>query len=447
MAAILIVEDDLTFSRILNAFLEKNGFDVKVKNSVKDGLDALAKESFDLALFDYRLPDGNGLELLQKVRVEYKMPVIMMTSFNDVRTAVKAIQWGAADYILKPVYPEELLMSIRGILGGTKESSEPVLEYIEGESPSSVKLFEHVRLIAPTEFSVVIGGESGTGKEFVARTVHDLSKRKDGPFIAVDCGALSNELAASELFGHVKGSFTGAITDRTGTFEQANKGTLFLDEIGNLSHEIQVKLLRAIQERTIHRVGSNNNITVDVRIIAATNDDLSERAKAGTFREDLYHRLNEFSLHAPPLRERGDDLLLFLNLFRATANRELDRKVTDFSPEVIATFRKYNWPGNLRELRNVVRRAVLFTTGSTVDISSIPPEMKEAMIQLNQKNERDQYSDIKDLKSIQEATERQMIAKTLIDTGYNKAKTARLLNIDRKTLYMKMEKYNIKESS
>lgn len=445
MSKILIVEDDLTFSRILTAFLEKNGFDVKVKHSVTDGIDALTKSTFDLALFDYRLPDGNGLDLLQKVRQEYRMPVVMMTSFNDVRTAVKAIQWGAADYVLKPVFPEELLMSIRQILG-TKDTSEPIVEYIEGESPSAKKLFEHVKLIAPTEFSVVIGGESGTGKEFVARTVHELSKRKDGPFIAVDCGALSPDLAASELFGHVKGSFTGAITDRVGSFEQASKGTLFLDEIGNLSYEIQVKLLRAIQERTIHRVGGNNNINVDVRIIVATNDDLSERAKDGTFREDLYHRLNEFTLQAPALRERGDDLILFMDLFRGIANRELDRQVKEFSPEVIATFRKYNWPGNLRELRNVVRRSILFTTGSTVEMSSIPPEMMETIVP-QQKNIREELSDIKDLKSIQESTERQLIAKTLIDTGYNKAKTARLLNIDRKTLYMKMEKYNIKENS
>lgn len=447
MANLLIVEDDLTFSRILTAFLEKNGFDVKVKHSVTDGIDALSKSTFDLALFDYRLPDGNGLDLLQKVRQEYRMPVVMMTSFNDVRTAVKAIQWGAADYVLKPVFPEELLMSIRQILGGSKETPAPIVEYIEGESASAKKLFEHVKLIAPTEFSVVIGGESGTGKEFVARTVHNLSKRKDGPFIAVDCGALSPELAASELFGHVKGSFTGAITDRVGSFEQASKGTLFLDEIGNLSYEIQVKLLRAIQERTIHRVGGNNNINVDVRIIVATNDDLAERAKAGTFREDLYHRLNEFTLQTPALRERGDDLLMFMDLFREIANRELDRKVKDFSPEVIATFRKYNWPGNLRELRNVVRRSILFTTGSTVDMSSIPPEMTETMVQQQQKLQKDEFSDVKDLKSIQESTERQLIAKTLLDTGYNKAKTARLLNIDRKTLYMKMEKYNIKENS
>jgi len=441
MAAILIVEDDLTFSRILNAFLEKNGFAVKVAHSIAEGADVLNTASFDLALFDYRLPDGNGLDLLQKVRKEHRMPVIMMTSFNDVRTAVKAIQCGAADYILKPVYPEELLISIRQILG-TKESAS--VEYIEGQSPSSIKLFEHVRLIAPTEFSVVIGGESGTGKEFVARTVHGLSKRKDGPFLAVDCGALSPELAASELFGHVKGSFTGAAGDRMGTFELASKGTLFLDEIGNLSHEIQVKLLRAIQERTIHRVGSNQDINVDVRIIVATNDDLAERVKAATFREDLYHRLNEFSLQVPALRERGDDLLSFMSLFRETANKELDRHVKEFSPEVITIFRKYGWPGNLRELRNVIRRAILFTTGSTVDASAIPPEMKEFTVP---KIHKEEFSDIKDLKSIQETTERQLIAKTLIDTGYNKAKTARLLNIDRKTLYLKMEKYNIKENS
>ncbi len=348
------------------------------------------------------------------------MPIIMMTSFNDVRTAVKAIQVGAADYILKPVYPDELLVSIRGILN-TKGST--VVEQIEGESSTSLKLFEHVRLIAPTEFSVVIGGESGTGKEFVARTIHSLSKRKDGPFVAVDCGALSNELAASELFGHTKGAFTGALGERMGTFEQAHKGTLFLDEIGNLSLEIQMKLLRALQERTIHRVGSNNHISVDVRILVASNDDLSERVKEGAFREDLYHRMNEFALHVPALRERGDDLLLFMSLFRETANLELDRHVKEFSPKVIDIFRKYMWPGNLRELRNVVRRAVLFTTGSTIEISSIPAEMTEAVsgngIRANELN------DVHDLKSIHESTERQMISKTLLDTGYNKAKTAR----------------------
>jgi len=439
MAAILIVEDDLTFSRILNAFLQKNGFDVTIAHSFKDGLEALSGSNFDLALFDYRLPDGNGLELLQQVRHSHQMPIIMMTSFNDVRTAVKAIQVGAADYILKPVYPDELLVSIRRILN-TKEIA--VVEQIEGESPSSLKLFEYVRLIAPTEMSVVIGGESGTGKEFVARTIHGLSKRKDGPFVAVDCGALSNELAASELFGHIKGSFTGAVGDRMGTFEAASKGTLFLDEIGNLSHEIQVKLLRAIQERTIHKVGSNTNINVDVRIIVASNDELAERVKDGAFREDLYHRINEFGLQVPALRERGDDLLLFMSLFRETANRELDRHVKDFSPRVIDIFRKYMWPGNLRELRNVVRRAVLFTNGDTIEMSSIPAEMTETVSHNNLR--ATELNDVHDLKSIHESTERHLISKTLLDTGYNKAKTARLLNIDRKTLYLKMEKYNIK---
>jgi two-component system response regulator HydG len=442
--AILIVEDDLTFSRILHAFLVKNGFEVKVAHSFQEGSDTLNTGSFELALFDYRLPDGNGLELLRQVRQSQPMPVIMMTSFNDVRTAVKAIQWGASDYILKPVFPEELLMSIRQILG-TKE--KVVAEYIEGQSQQSTKLFEHVRLIAPTEFSVVIGGESGTGKEFVARTIHNLSKRKDGPFVAVDCGVLSTDLAASELFGHVKGSFTGATSDRKGNFEAASKGTLFLDEIGNLSHEIQVKLLRAIQERTIHRVGSNTNINVDVRIIVATNDDLLERVKVGTFREDLYHRLNEFALHVPALRDRGDDLLLFASLFRETANLELNREVKQIAPEVMAIFRKYAWPGNLRELRNVIRRAALFTTGNTIELSSIPPEMSEAISAKARLIQADEFAGVQDLKSIQESTERQLIAKTLLDTGYNKAKTARLLNIDRKTLYIKMEKYNIKENS
>src|ERR1041385_3506370 len=435
MAAILIVEDDLTFSRILTAFLTKNGFEVKVAHSLKEGREVLNDSRVDLGLFDYRLPDGNGLELLQEVRHTHHMPIVMMTSFNDVRTAVKAIQVGAADYILKPVYPDELLVSIRRILE-TKDTT--VVEYIEGESPASLKLFEHVRLIAPTEFSVVIGGESGTGKEFVARTIHNLSKRKDGPFVAVDCGSLSNELAASELFGHTKGSFTGAIGERIGTFEEAHKGTLFLDEIGNLSPEVQVKLLRAIQERMIHRVGSNNHIAVDVRIIVATNDDLSERVKDGAFREDLYHRLNEFALHVPALRERGDDLVLFMSLFRETANRELDRHTKEFSGKVIDIFHRYMWPGNLRELRNVVRRAVLFTTGDIIEISSIPAEMTEAVS--NNGLKVSELNDVQDLKSIHESTERQLISKTLLDTGYNKAKTARLLNIDRKTLYLKMEK-------
>lgn len=439
MTAILIVEDDLTFSRILTAFLQKNDFEVKVAHSVKESLEVLRDATFDLALFDYRLPDGNGLELLQEVKHTHHMPIIMMTSFNDVRTAVKAIQVGAADYILKPVYPDELLVSIRRILD-TKETL--VVEHIEGESPASLKLFEHVRLIAPTEFSVLIGGESGTGKEFVARTIHSLSKRKDGPFIAVDCGALSNELAASELFGHTKGSFTGAVGERIGTFEQAHKGTLFLDEIGNLSLEVQVKLLRAIQERTIHRVGSNTHISVDVRIIVASNEDLSESVKDGAFREDLYHRLNEFALHVPSLRDRSDDLLLFMSLFRETANRELDRHVKDFSPKVVDIFYRYMWPGNLRELRNVIRRAVLFTNGDTIEISSIPAEMTEAVFGNGLKVS--EMSSVQDLKSIHENTERQLISKTLLDTGYNKAKTARLLNIDRKTLYLKMEKYNIK---
>ncbi|HZY82779.1 MAG TPA: sigma-54 dependent transcriptional regulator [Cyclobacteriaceae bacterium] len=440
MASILVVEDDLTFSRILHEFLKKNGYGVTVRHSFKDGTEALSTTSFDLALFDYRLPDGNGLDLLEQARQNTRMPAIMMTSFNDVRTAVKAIQWGATDYILKPVYPEELLVTIHKALGEKPKDQTSESNFIEGESEGAKKLFEHVRLIAPTDMSVVIGGESGTGKEFVARTIHQLSKRKNGPFVAVDCGVLSADLAASELFGHIKGSFTGAVADRAGNFEAASKGTLFLDEIGNLSYDIQVKLLRAIQEKTIRRLGGNTDINVDVRIIVASNENLLNRTKAGTFREDLYHRLNEFGLSVPALRERGNDLTLFASLFREMANRELTRNVKGFSREVMEVFRQYPWPGNLRELKNVVRRAVLFTKGDTIDLSSIPVEMTEPQPMVKE----DHIGNVQDLKSIQESTERTLIAKTLVDTGYNKAKTARLLNIDRKTLYLKMEKYNIK---
>jgi two-component system response regulator HydG len=439
MASILVVEDDLTFSRILNEFLKKNGYEVTIRHSFKDGTEALGGTSFDLALLDYRLPDGNGLDLLRQARQNSRMPAIIMTSFNDVRTAVKAIQWGATDYIIKPVYPEELLAIIHQALGDDEKERRVESNFIEGESDGARKLFEHVRLIAPTDMSVVIGGESGTGKEFVARTIHQLSRRKNGPFVAVDCGVLSTDLAASELFGHVKGSFTGAISDHPGNFEAASRGTLFLDEIGNLSYDIQVKLLRAIQEKTIRRLGGNTDINVDVRIIVASNENLLNRTKAGTFREDLYHRLNEFGLWVPPLRERGNDLVLFASLFREMANRELNRNVKGFSREVMDVFKQYPWHGNLRELKNVIRRAALFTKGDTIEMSAIPPQMTEPQPMV-----KEDLPGVQDLKSIQETTERTLIAKTLIDTGYNKAKTARLLNIDRKTLYIKMEKYNIK---
>lgn len=448
MASILLIEDDLTFSRILEGFLTRKGFSVTVHNKGKEGLKTFQSQNVDFVLLDYRLPDMTGMDILLEIRKSNSgVPVVIMTSFSDIRTAVKAIKAGAYEYITKPVNPDELLMILEQALKKEKDkSSRPVSpslkteDFVEGTSAVARQLHDFVKLVAPTNMSVLIEGESGTGKENVARSIHRLSPRSKKPFIAVDCGALSQELAGSELFGHVKGAFTGAMLDKVGQFEAAHGGTIFLDEVGNLSYEVQVKLLRAIQERIIQPIGSNKEIKIDVRILTATNDDLSESVKKGAFREDLYHRLNEFKLKVPALRERDDDLYAFLNFFRESANTELGREVNSFHPEVIKLFEQYDWPGNLRELKNVVKRAVLLTQGDVVTTEALPAEMLAA---LHAGSVREKTTGIYDLKALQEVQEREMIIKTLHEVRYNKSKAARILNIDRKTLYLKMEKYGI----
>jgi two-component system, NtrC family, response regulator HydG len=447
MAAILLIEDDLTFSRILEGFLGKHGHTINIQHKGKDGIKTFTSRGFDMVLLDYRLPDATGMEILSELKAHNpEVPVVIMTSFNDIRTAVKAIKAGALEYITKPVNPEELLMLVGQALKREQKVEVPSEitrnDFVAGKSSFARQLQEHMRLVAPTNMSVLIQGESGTGKENVARTIHAMSPRAKGPFVAVDCGALSKELAGSELFGHVKGAFTGAMLDKIGQFEAAHKGTIFLDEVGNLSYDVQVKLLRAIQERIIQPIGSNKEIKVDVRILTATNDDLAESVKKGQFREDLYHRVNEFKLEVPALRDRGDDFYEFLDHFRESANKELGRKVKGFSQEVLDLFQKYDWPGNLRELKNVVKRAVLLTTTDQVQMNAIPAEMVEGMNHdhhpIGGKGEP-----IYDLKLLQENQEREMIMKTLQEVRYNKSKAARILNIDRKTLYLKMEKYGI----
>ncbi|HYC85475.1 MAG TPA: sigma-54 dependent transcriptional regulator [Chryseosolibacter sp.] len=447
MAAILLIEDDLTFTRILEGFLGKHGHKVKVESKGKDGLKTFNSQGFDMVLLDYRLPDATGMEILTEIKkANPDTPVVIMTNFNDIRTAVKAIKSGALEYITKPVNPEELLMVLQQALQREKkiEHQPPSIEqrnFVLGTSRQARELQDFVRLVAPTGMSVLIEGESGTGKENIARTIHILSPRSKAPFVAVDCGALSKELAGSELFGHVKGAFTGAVVDKLGQFEAAHKGTIFLDEVGNLSYDVQVKLLRAIQERIIQPIGSNKEIKVDVRIITATNDDLSESVKKGEFREDLYHRLNEFKLKVPALRERLQDFNEFLEFFRNEANRELGRKVLSFHPDVLRLFQQYDWPGNLRELKNVVKRAVLLTTSDEVNMNAIPVEMVEGV--RHSQAPKEAAPQIYDLKVLQEAQEKEVIIKTLQEVRYNKSKAARILNIDRKTLYLKMEKYGI----
>ncbi|WP_439585784.1 sigma-54-dependent transcriptional regulator [Dyadobacter bucti] len=457
MAHLLLVEDDSTFSKLLSNFLGKHGHQVKVCTNIKDAREALSGKNnsdgpYEVLMLDYRLPDGNSVDFLKIIRNEgIRIPAFIMTSFHDVRTAVTAMQIGAFDYITKPVNPEELLMVLREALNRGEEVSEikveqktkvnakmekQALEFIEGKSAISKQLYEYVRLVSPTDMSVIIQGESGTGKEHVAKSIHRLSKRSNGPFVAIDCGSLSKELAASELFGHKKGAFTGALQDKIGQFEAADGGTLFLDEIGNLGYDVQIKLLRALQERIIVPIGSTQQVKVDVRLIAATNEDLMTSAANGDFREDLYHRLNEFKIEVPPLRRRGEDIGIFIQHFVEKANQELGRNVRELSKEVMDVFNKYDWPGNLRELNNVIKRLVLLSKEEVATLSALPAEMITAM-------EDQQKPSGSDLKALQETHEKEMIEKVLQEVRYNKSKAAKLLNIDRKTLYYKIEKYHI----
>ena len=441
MANILLVEDDKTFIQILQGFLEKHGHEVDAKNCIKDAVASIEKKEYELILLDYRLPDGVGIDLIKLLRSRnIKTPIIVITSFNDIRTAVNALKMGAFDYITKPVIPDELIMIINEAISKKEpkkvNSVTKSNQFVEGNSKKSIQLNEYIKLVAPTEVSVIIQGESGTGKEHIARSIHSMSKRSKEPFVAIDCGTLSTELAASELFGHSKGSFTGAMFDKKGQFEMANKGTFFLDEVGNLSYDVQIKLLRTLQEKVIQPIGSNRNVKIDVRIVTATNEDLLSKVKNGTFREDLYHRLNEFKILVPALRERKGDLGAFIQHFITLSNNELEKNVTHVSDEVMQIFSLYEWPGNLRELKNSIKRAVLLTKGDTIEKNVLPEEM---ILETFTNPSESEF----DLKALHGTSEKEIIIKTLREVKYNKSKAARLLNIDRKTLYLKLAKYNI----
>lgn len=445
MSKILIVDDDPAFCLMLATFLQKSGFETNRALSAKECLSTIKKDAYDLVLTDLRLPDLTGIDLLKELKLaEPQVPVVLMTGYGDIKTAVQAIKLGAFEYVTKPINPDEILLIAKGALAENSSSlptttSGPSFQYITGVSPQSLQLQEYITLVAPTIMSVLIRGESGTGKEYIARMIHQQSQRKEKPFVALDCGALSNELAASELFGHIKGSFTGAINDKVGQFELANGGTIFLDEIGNLSYQVQIKLLRAIQERKIKKIGGKNDISVDVRIIAASNEDLRKKVKDQGFREDLYHRLNEFTMEVPPLRERGEDIDLFAAHFLDQSNNELGKQVKKFSDEVRNVFHEYDWPGNIRELKNVIKRAVLLVNGQVISPDQIPAEIIYCH---NAANNSSQISS-QDLKKQTEVQEREIILNTLEKTRYNKSKAAELLNIDRKTLYNKMKQYHI----
>jgi len=471
--SVLIIDDDPTFCLMLKSFLSKKDFATETAFSGAEAINQVKNNNFDIVLSDFRLPDTDGLELLENIReIKPGTPVIIMTSYADIRIAVKAMKIGAYEYVTKPVNPDEILLTIKNALNrdkdnlvvslppsqhtgkieqptGKKSTLKNGFEYVEGNSDTANRIMQYIDVVAPTNLSVIINGESGTGKEYVAKMIHQKSNRSHKPFVSIDCGALSKELAASELFGHIKGSFTGAISDKTGQFVFADGGTIFLDEIGNLTYEIQVQLLRAIQERRIRKIGSNQDVEIDVRIIVATNEDLMEAVKKGNFREDLYHRLNEFTIVVPSLRDRGTDIDIFAGHFLNLANTELSKSVDDFDEEVKTIFRKYSWPGNLREMRNVVRRAVLLTSGNLVKKETLPHEIvfekrEEANVNNNiHSTPQNNVEQPSDLKSLAEKTERELIINTLVKVNYNKSKAATLLKIDRKTLYNKMKLYKI----
>lgn len=446
---ILVVDDDITFALMLRTWLSKRGFGVETASSVAAARTALAAGGFSLVLSDMRLPDEDGIALLQWMAgAGVVAPVIVMTSYAEIQNAVRCMKLGACDYVAKPVNPDELLKKIREALDASVQAAPAVksvqkaggnaagqpLNYIEGRSDAARQLYEHIRLVAPTNMSVLVNGASGTGKEHVAQLIHRGSKRAGKPFVAVDCGAIPRDLAASEFFGHVKGAFTGALADKTGAFEAADGGTLFLDEIGNLSYETQVQLLRALQERRIRPVGSNREIPVDIRLVAATNEDLEAAIARGSFRADLYHRINSFTLRMPCLRQMRSDIPLFADFFLDQANRELDKRIVGFDAAAAAALVACDWPGNLRQLKNAVMSATLLAAGEYVTICDLPAEVTGGPAE---------EPAAASLSLRDPASEEVQIRRAIAAAGGNKSQAAKLLGIDRKTLYNKLHLYGI----
>lgn len=475
MTSILIVEDDITYGMMLKTWLGKKGFQVTSASSIARAQKHIESETVDLILSDLRLPDKDGIDLLKWLGEHgLQIPLIIMTGYADIQSAVQAMKLGACDYIAKPVNPDELLKKIGEALNASSSTLKQIMhssrtddaftpnrpsvspkqtmhsdkmknqplkgaegslsssDFLEGESDAAKQLYNYVKLVSPTNMSVLINGASGTGKEYVAHRIHQLSKRADRPFVAIDCGSIPKELAASEFFGHIKGAFTGALTDKTGAFVEANGGTIFLDEIGNLSYEVQIQLLRALQERKIRPVGSNKEISVDVRLVSATNENLEQAIEKGAFREDLYHRINEFTLRMPQLKDRREDILLFANFFLDQANREMDKQLTGFDDKASRALLEYPWPGNLRQMKNMVRRATLLAQGKFITINELN-ELKgpaPGIIGIPLRNEE---------------AEKHQIIEALRQTGNNKSRAAQLLGIDRKTLYNKLKLYNISD--
>ncbi len=464
---ILIIDDDFDMCTLLSRFLDKKGYQTEVAHNAAKGIAKFNEDHFDIVLCDFRLGDKDGKDVLLKIKeLKPKTIVIIITGYSDIKTAVDVIKLGAFDYITKPLIPDEVINVIEKSMAvpAEKGAAQPATveppknkksyvisankEFLIGQDGATAKVYKQIEIIAPTNYSVILYGESGTGKEVIAKTIHESSNRRNKPFIAMDCGTLSKELSGSELFGHVKGAFTGAITDKEGHFEMANGGTLFLDEVSNLAKDVQASLLRVIQERKFKRVGGTKEMDVDVRIIVASNENLQEAYQKGKFREDLYHRFNEFSINLPALRDRKDDIPLFADFFLDKTNEELQKNVEGYEEEVKQMFLNYSWPGNLREFRNVVRRAVLLTPSGLINAKVLPWEITQSLQNEFHQNGHDEFSDNMDLtykpvdlKDAAAKAEYETIMNVLKEVNFNKTKAAEILKIDRKTLYNKIKIY------
>ena len=465
---ILIIDDDMDLCSLLSRYLNRNSFVTDTAHTGAKGIARFKEGDYDLVICDYRLGDMEGIDVLKALRQHNPhIRVLMITGYSDIKTAVEVIKMGAFDYIVKPLIPDEVLSVLKKALDREQVTEEAASEkkvisrtgpvgngeYMVGSSPSTKALYDQINVVAETNYSIILYGESGTGKEVIARTIHQMSHRRDKPFVAMDCGTLSKELAGSELFGHVKGAFTGALQDKEGHFELADGGTLFLDEVANLSLDVQATLLRVIQERKIKRVGGNKEKDVDVRIVVASNENLQDAYRKGKFREDLYHRFNEFSINLPPLRHRPQDILAFADFFLHKTNEELGKDVAGFEEPVLQLFQQYSWPGNLREFRNVVRRSVLLTApGQKITTATLPWEMNQEPLR---PAETPTAASLgfgvppplpipgreTDLRDAALRAEYETIMSVLQQVNFNKKKAAELLKIDRKTLYNKIKAF------
>jgi two-component system, NtrC family, response regulator HydG len=460
---ILIVDDEIQICTLLTKILSKEGYEVDHSVSGTSALKMVKEKVYDVVFCDYRLKDKeiDGSVLSLKIReLSPTTGIIVMTGYPDIRIAIQLIKKGIYDYVVKPLNAAQaILLAQKVILHQTLASKEQLpaaiptetsvstlvspkgrlSQFVYGNGNSSRELHVEIKLIAPTDYSVVILGETGTGKESVAHLIHSQSKRKSKPFVAIDCGSLSRELACSELFGHEKGAFTGAIQAKTGAFQEAHGGTLFLDEISNLSYDVQTALLRTIQERVVRPVGSTRETPVDIRIIVASNEDLQHAVLNGRFRDDLYYRLNEFTVRVPPLRNRKDDLPLFVAAFKQLVETELERECGELSDAVYQAFYQYSWPGNIRELKNVIRRLCLLSVDTApINTDNLPEEMLPPELETGMP-----LADNANLKNVSRQAEYKKIIDVLQQVRFNKSEAARLMNIDRKTLYNKLHTLNI----